>query len=196
MLWVATPQLIVFDSQVSDFVRKGVEQGPETIRREGLHFAGGGQFLTNPLADSSCASPNSKSSLPAAESRSICSSRLLARGNGSSRANTGIIRSVASLVMAASIFRSSGPYIASLARPYDRRRLERSAPTRTGNSLRRCALRVCCARRLSRSSVVESGSRSVNSYASPVQIIYQDWVPRSVRPPPHQVAPDMQASKV
>jgi hypothetical protein len=75
MLRVATPQFIVLDCQVSDIVRKGVEQGPETAGRDRLHFAGG-QLLTSPRADSSCASPNRKSSLPQAESRSICSSQV------------------------------------------------------------------------------------------------------------------------
>src|SRR5437868_7647436 len=74
MMRVAAPQVIVLNGQLLNITGKGTEQAPEAPGCYGLHFAGG-QSRTSPCSDSSSASRNRKSSLPATESRSICSSQ-------------------------------------------------------------------------------------------------------------------------
>ncbi len=74
MMRVAAPQLVILDRQCLNVRWKRVEQIPETMRSNGVHFRGG-HSLRSPLANSLSASRKRKSRLPAEESRSICSSQ-------------------------------------------------------------------------------------------------------------------------
>lgn len=71
---VATPQVVVLGVQFPNFSRQREEQLPETPGGDGSHVRGG-KSRWRPRADSLSASSNRKSSLPAAESRSIRSSQ-------------------------------------------------------------------------------------------------------------------------
>ena len=71
---VAPPQVIVLNVQLLNVFGQSVEQIPETMGGDGIHFRGG-HSRRRPCADSLSASSNKKSNLPAEESRSICASQ-------------------------------------------------------------------------------------------------------------------------
>jgi hypothetical protein len=86
MMGIKTPQTITFNGAFLNIVGESVEQRPKTARCERIHFEGG-QCLSSRSSRSVATSLNRRSSLPAAESRSICSSQ-----NVSSRARNQLAR--------------------------------------------------------------------------------------------------------
>src|ERR1039457_1585027 len=76
MMRVPTPKTIVLDGEILNFGWQRLEESPESPGGDGFHFRDG-HSRRRPFTDSLSASSKRKSSLPAKESASICSSHRL-----------------------------------------------------------------------------------------------------------------------
>src|ERR1039457_6501170 len=96
---VLAPYLIIPDRELLNVRWQRVEKFPESPGGDGFHFDDG-HSRRSPFADSLSASSKKKSSLPAAESPSICSSHRLCsrRRNHRSEEHTSELQSPCNLV--------------------------------------------------------------------------------------------------
>jgi len=76
MIRVPSPQMLILGGELLSSGRQRLEELPESPGTDGFH-SWDGHSRRRPLADSLSASSKRKSSLPAEESASICSSRRL-----------------------------------------------------------------------------------------------------------------------